>query len=295
MTVARGTMSTTRAALAVATSACCFGAIPVLVSLAVGTGASLTSVLAYRYAIAAVVLAAMVVISRESFATRRQAVWIIIVGGGGQTLVAFLGLSALEYVPVATSTFLFYTFPAWVALGAAIRRTERITRTRAMALGLSLLGITVMIGGSATLAGSLPGVLLALSAAISYSVYIPAMEHLQKGLNARATALLVCIGAGIAFLVLAALDASLTVAMHRTAWLVIVTLAIVSTVAAFQLFLSGLSVLGPVRTAILSTVEPFFAALMGAWLLAQPLTVATIAGGALIIGAVVLLQRRPNV
>jgi drug/metabolite transporter (DMT)-like permease len=53
-------------------------------------------------------------------------------------------------------------------------------------------------------------------------------------------------------------------------------------------------VLGPVRTAIVSTVEPFFTALMGAWLLDQPLTFTTLVGGALIAAAVILLQLRPS-
>jgi drug/metabolite transporter (DMT)-like permease len=85
----------------------------------------------------------------------------------------------------------------------------------------------------------------------------------------------------------------LTVQMHVTAWYAIVGLSLISTVGAFLMFLSGLRVLGPVRTAIVSTIEPFFTLLLGAGILAQPLTKTTIVGGALIAGAVVLLQLRP--
>ena len=286
-------MSAARAALAVAVSACCFGSIPVLVTLAIEAGARLPTVLAYRYVIAGAVLGAMVAVGRQRIGALDRAMLIVLIGGGGQTLVAYLGLTALEYIPVANATFLFYTFPAWVTVMAAVRRTEPITRTRVMALTLSLAGITVMIGGSATVVGSARGVLLALSAAVVYSLYIPAIERLQEGIESSIAALLVCVGAGTAFLVLATVDRSLTTSLHPTAWMAIVVLALVSTVAAFQLFLSGLRVLGPVRTAIVSTVEPFCAAVLSAWLLAQPLTLATVAGGVLIIGAVVLLQRRP--
>jgi drug/metabolite transporter (DMT)-like permease len=75
-------------------------------------------------------------------------------------------------------------------------------------------------------------------------------------------------------------------------WWTSVTLALVATVASFLMFLRGLSILGPVRTAIVSTVEPFFTALMGAAFLAQPLTPTVLTGGALIAAAVVLLQLR---
>ena len=67
-------------------------------------------------------------------------------------------------------------------------------------------------------------------------------------------------------------------------------LAVVSTAISFMLFLRGLKALGPVRTAIISTIEPFCTALLGASVLGQPLTKDTLLGGAFIAGAVVLLQ-----
>ena len=256
-----------------------------------GVGAPLTTVLAYRYLLGAIVLGMMVIRGGGLPGTARGRLLLIVIGGGGQTIVAFLGLSALRYIPVATSTFLFYTFPAWVAVIGAVRGTEPFTRVRLAALALSLTGITVMIGGSATVSANVTGVLLALAAAVCYAIYIPTLERLQQGFTPIATALLVCLGAMMAFLALATFDRDLTIALHRTAWIAIVVLALVSTVAAFQLFLGGLAVLGPVRTAIVSTFEPVAAALLGAALLAQPLTVPTLMGGALIIAAVVLLQR----
>ena len=68
-------------------------------------------------------------------------------------------------------------------------------------------------------------------------------------------------------------------------------LALIPTVLAMQLFLRGLETLGPVRTAIISTAEPFSAAILAALLLDQPLTLSTLAGGACIAVAVLLLQR----
>ena len=67
-------------------------------------------------------------------------------------------------------------------------------------------------------------------------------------------------------------------------------LAVVCTVIAFTFFLRGLAVLGPVRTAIVSTVEPFWGALLGALVLAQPLAARTLTGGTLVAAAVVILN-----
>ena len=55
-------------------------------------------------------------------------------------------------------------------------------------------------------------------------------------------------------------------------------------------FMMGLMRLGPVRTAIVSTVEPFLTALLGAVVLSQGLPGKTMLGGLLIASAVVVLH-----
>jgi drug/metabolite transporter (DMT)-like permease len=61
-------------------------------------------------------------------------------------------------------------------------------------------------------------------------------------------------------------------------------------VLAFIAFLRGLAVIGPVRTAIMSTIEPFWTALLGGLVLRQALGPRTLLGGVCIAAAVVLLQ-----
>ena len=55
--------------------------------------------------------------------------------------------------------------------------------------------------------------------------------------------------------------------------------------------MDGARVLGNVRTAITSTVEPFWTTMLGVVLLGQPVGVGTLIGGGAIMGAVLLLQR----
>lgn len=98
------------------------------------------------------------------------------------------------------------------------------------------------------------------------------------------------IGSALAFLVLAVSDRSFTYQMSLSTWGVIAALTIFSTVLPGVFFLMGLVRLGPVRTAIVSTVEPFLTALLGVVVLSQSLTLPTVMGGALIVAAVVLLQ-----
>jgi drug/metabolite transporter (DMT)-like permease len=283
--------STAHATVLVAASACCFGAISIFTLIATGAGATLPMLLAARFAIATAALLALVGGPHAMRLPRSRAVPLIAIGGVGQVLVTWFGLSALRYVPAATAAFLFYTYPAWVTLTAVARRTERLSRRRLLALTLALVGVALMVGSpwSGRLDGT--GVALALAAAVVYAAYIPLLGRAQAGIAPAVASGWVSGAAGAIYLVAGALTGTLIgPADALRAWGAITGLALISTVAGFVLFLRGLQVLGPVRTAIISTIEPFCTALLAAVVLGQRLSPLTLAGGLLIAGAVGLLQ-----
>lgn len=279
-----------RATLLVMFSACCFGSIPILITLATSSGARLVDILAWRYLIAAVLLVVVSGGIAPVLAPGRRAWWVIILAGGGQAAIAFVSLSALRYIPVATLTFLFYTYPAWVAVMAAVRGTERMSGRRALALALSLAGIALMVGMPG--AGGLHpiGALLALSSALMYAMYIPLIDGLGRGLPAAVTSVYATTGAGAILVAVALAQGGLAPRFAPIGWTAVLILAVVCTVLAFLAFLHGLAEIGPVRTAIVSTIEPFWTALLGSVVLSQQIGPRTLAGGLLIAAAVILLQ-----
>jgi drug/metabolite transporter (DMT)-like permease len=283
-----------RATLLILVSACSFGSIAIIITVATRTGARLTDLLAWRYLIAALLL---VLVSGGPGAVRRparRAVPLLVLAGGGQAAIAVLSLSALRYIPAATLTFLFYSYPAWVAIISAARGAEPLTGRRAGALLLSLAGLALMVGMPGQGGLNLVGVLLALSSALLYAIYIPTIDHLGTGLPPAVTAAYASGGAAIILTVMALLDGGLAVRFTPAGWISIALLAVVCTVLAFLAFLRGLALLGPVRTAIVSTVEPFWAALLASVVLRQQLGPRTLIGGLLIALAVVLLQLAPR-
>lgn len=284
--------SAARATLFVLLGACCFGAIAIFVVLARRSGAPLTSILAWRFLLAGVLLTIAAGGVGALRIPRSLALRVLIIGGGGQALISFLALRALDHLPAATNAFLFYTYPAWVAAFAFVRRTEPIDARRLVALGISFIGITTMVGApwSATTDVPLVGVVLALSAALCYGLYIPAISRLQEGMRPTVISVYIVIGAAIVQIVAGLATGTFTARLAPAAWASIVAFAFVGTTLAFLFFLRGLGTLGPVRTAIVSTIEPFFTTLLGALVLSQPLPPSTLAGGALIALAVILLQ-----
>lgn len=291
MTLATGRNGTAaRATAFVVIGACSFGTISILVAIATNTGAPLLGVLAWRYVIAAIVL--LLVLLRSGRRPDGRGFRVMMTAGLMQSLIAVLSLSALRYVSAGTLAFMFYSYPAFVAILARVRHSEPLTPARLTALALSLSGIFVMIGAPGGEALHPMGIALALISALLYALYIPMIGAFQRELTPLATAMYMTAGAA-GFLGVAAMSqGELAIVYPAIAWWSIIALAFVSTAAAFLLFLSGLDVLGPVRTAIVSTVEPFFTAVLGAVFLHQPMTRATFAGGVLIAAAVILLQLR---
>lgn len=254
-------------------------------------------VLLWRYVIGAVVMVTFVSTRNYPRMPWREALRFIVLGGGGQALLVGMALSSLRYVTAATLAFLFYTYPAWVTLVQTIRGAEPVTVRRLAALGLSFGGIVVIIGApSAGKGGATPlpwtGIALALGAAVVYGLYIPLMQWMQKSHPVAVTSAYGKIGSAICFLLLALKDQTLTANLPSIAWMAIVALAIFSTVMPSVFFLMGLMRLGPVKTAIVSTVEPFLTAIIAAVVLAQAFTLGTLLGGAMIVAAVVVLQFR---
>lgn len=283
--LAPGTLFTLLAALG-------FAAVSILTSLATAAGLTLATVLAWRYTLSAVLLTTWVGTHDYKRIPPWEMLRFIIVGGGGQALLVYLALSSLAYIPVATLAFLFYTYPAWVALVQAVRGAEALDARRVAALTLSFIGIGIMVGMPDAETIDWRGIALALSAAMIYGAYIPIMRALQKDHPVAPPSAYSKIGAALVFLILSVSDQSFTWRMDGEIWLVILALTVFSTVLPSVFFLMGLIRLGPVRTAIVSTVEPFLTAMLGVIVLRQRLTVPTLVGGALIVGAVVLLQFR---
>lgn len=282
-----------RATVLVALAACGFGSITVLMVLGHRQGLTLAGTMAWRYLLATPFLLLIAGPGLRALTPSRTA-WLFVAGGLGQVAVSGISLYSLRWLDVATLGFLFYTFPAWVAVISVARGLERVDARRGMALALALGGLAVILG--APRAGALPaaGVACALGAAVIYAAYIPFLHWMRGPLTAATASAVVIAGAGVAYSIGAFWRGELSGALPVASWAIIGALAIGSTVITFIAFLNGLAVLGPVRTAIISTIEPFYTAVLGALVLDQHIGPGTAVGGVLIATAVLLLQRQPT-
>lgn len=268
-----------------------FSTIAIFTTLLSNAGTTLLSAMVGRYVFASLVLIPVAGGFAAMRLPRARVAQLAGIGGLGQALIAFLSLSALAYIPAATLVFLFYTFPAWVALRAALLRTEPLTGVRLFSLALSFGGVGVMVGWPGAEAVHPLGAGLALSAAVVYALFIPLIDRLRTGVSAVVATSWVAIGATLIFLVAGLVARDLSIPAAPLSWLYMIGLGVVSTALAFTLFLRGLQTVGPLHAAIVTTTEPFFVTTLAALVLGQPITVQTVIGGTLIAVAVLVLQR----
>lgn len=279
----------TRASALIIASSLGFGSLSTLTVLAANAGLPLINAMFWRYLLAVSVL--IVFLRKETLTvTRNRAFRLMLVGAIGQALITYLSLKALDYLPVGPLAFLFYTYPAWVAITSAITGRESLTLSRLSALLIAMIGIAVMVGTPAAESLNPVGVALALGTAFLYALYLPSLHKAQAGIRPDVATFYLLIGVLASFAASIILTGEGKFPVSIDQWKYVLLLSLVCTVAAFSTLIAGLRTLGPVRTSIISTIEPFFTAVLGVVFLGQSLSRSTFAGGAIVALAVVILQ-----
>ncbi|MFI7332483.1 DMT family transporter [Micromonospora aurantiaca (nom. illeg.)] len=289
-------------------SAACFGAMAVFGKLAYDAGVPPTSLLLVRFGLAAALLW-LVLLTRPGLrraapgdagdgrrATRRGRVVAVALGLGaiGYATQASLYFSALELMDASLLALILYTYPVMVTVAAVLLGRDRLTPGRGAAL-VAASGGTLLVLLGAGGAGFHPlGALLAFAAAVTYTVYILVSDTVVHRLAPVALSALVMTGAAGTLGARALVTGGVDLSFGWRGWFWLAAIAVVSTVVAMLAFFAGLRRTGPSTAAILSTFEPVVTAALATLALGEALTLAQLAGGALVLSSVAVLQLRPG-
>ena len=280
-------------------SALAFGAMAILARAAYADGVDTPTLLALRFSIAAACLGIIARTQRIAMPRGRDLAAVAALGGAGYGAQAATFFVALTLAPAGLVALLLYLHPALVALLATLLLGERMTPAKLGALAVALAGMTLTVApalsvGTTDAFPQLPaGIGLALAAAAIYSLYIVLGTPLAARVQPVALSTIVVASAAVVFLLAAAVSGP-RLPSTPSGWLAVCGIALVSTVAAITLFFGGLARIGPTQASTLSTIEPVFTVVLAALLLDERIGVAQLAGGALILAAVVLLARTPR-
>lgn len=280
-------------ALLVGLASLLFGTVVIFGKLALREGVSVSSMLAIRFAVAAMLLAgALLATRRPLLAARGERTGLTVLALCGYAVETFCFFSAAEHGTAAAVTLLFFTYPVFVTLASWLLGRGAPARLTIVALACAVAGaVVVATGGSLAIDGI--GVAFALGAAVTYTGYLVGADAVLKRTNAMTSSMWVSAGASAGLLAYALAAGQWAGPEGWGAWWPIAGMGLASA-GAFVALLAGLRRVGAVRTSIVASTEPLAAALLGFVFLDERVSLALVAGGVLILaGAVIASIARP--
>ena len=280
-------------------SAAAFGAMAVFGKLAYDEGATLGTLLAARFVLAAALLWLLLLASgglrRLRALARRDVLIALALGAAGYAAQAGGYFAALERLDPALLSLLVYTYPVMVTLTAIALGRDAASRRTTAALALASAGLVLVLAGAAAGALDPLGTALGLCTAAVYCAYIISSDGVAARVAPLELTTLVCSGAAASLTLAGLLGGDLhpqAVSPAGFGWLL--ALAGLSTVAAVVLFFAGLRRVGPSAASILSTLEPVVTVALAFAVFGESLGPAQLAGGALVLAAVLAVRLNPE-
>jgi drug/metabolite transporter (DMT)-like permease len=185
--------------------------------------------------------------------------------------------------------------PAFIALAARAKGLERVQRMTMLGIVLSVVGVGLVIAGSAgsgkgetTLLGSL----LVFLGVICWTFYTIFLQPYTKRVDAITLSALTLIGGAVPLLIASgpSIIATDWSRIGIGGWLALLYSSIVSMGIAYLFYYRGLRVLGPTRTAVYSNLQPIIALLVAWPLLGEAPTIFQVIGAATIVAGVFMTR-----
>lgn len=274
--------------LLVAISAVAFGAMAIFARLAYASGVDTPTLLFMRFTVATVVLSALLMIRRRPLPRGRVLAGLFGMGVFGYAGQAYTFFTALTLASAGLVALLLYLYPAMVTILAAIVLGERLGGVKIGALGLALVGMALAIGPAGQ--GQPLGIAMAVLSAAIYSVYIVVGSRFTSAAGPLPAATVIIAASALVYLAVVAARGPVWPAT-TLGWAAVGAAALISTVVSVLTFFGGLERIGPTSTVTISTLEPIVTVALAAVVLDETIAGLQVAGGALIVGAVLLLTR----
>lgn len=295
--------------LAVLAAAACFGTLGPLSRFAYDAGLTPLGFVTWRAGLGALVVLGLVaartlrgrpLVGLGVLSPRaRASLLVAVVSGIVLNLAVFI---AFGRITIALALLGFYTYPAMVTVAITIRDRRRPDGFHLVALAMALIGMAVVVLGQldpvAGVTFDLIGLGLALLAAVSQTVFVLISRRGYAAVPTDEATLVVLGGGAVGYLLIAIAvgDLAAVTAPFRSpdALPYLLLGGILGAGIPSLLFLTGIRWIGGVRTGILAMFEPVTGTLLASIFLAEALRPIQIVGGALVLGAGVLLQRSPT-
>ena len=271
-------------------SSATFGLIPLFSIPLLGVGIGSSTILFYRFALAATFMAMVMLVGGYSFVIRREVVGRVLLLSVLYAATAILLLESYKYIPSGVATTIHFLYPLAVTLVMSLIFREPMGVGIYIAVVMSLAGVALLAWGNHTMGDFPRGVTLALLTVVTYATYIIGiMKSSVANVNAVVlTFYMLAIGAGL-FLLYALSSEGIESVHNWSDWRDLLMLALLCTVISDLTLIMAIKRIGSTLTSILGSMEPLTAVVIGVIYFGEMLDLSTIIGLILIIVAVIIV------
>jgi drug/metabolite transporter (DMT)-like permease len=254
-------------------------------NIAYQAGSNAMTVAATRFLVPVIALFVWMRLGGVSLILPKRDTVIAVLLGFVTALYTWALLRSFNALPFALAVLTFYLFPLIAAILVAVLGWEKFIWRTGAAIALALIGLALALdvrGGNLD-AG---GIALALLAAVGLAVVIAVSSRMFGGGDARPLTFYMAAGACALLLVIGAASGELALPQTGAGWIAFTASSVVYGFAMIAFFIA-VSMIGPVRTSLLSYADAVISAGLGVAVLGQALTLVQVTGIALVIVALV--------
>lgn len=274
-----------------------FGLIPLFTLSLLALGVGSPTILAYRFLLAAVAMAIVMLFTRRNFRLALDQVAVVAVLAILYASTAILLLESYKYIPSGVATTIHFLYPLAVTLTMAWLFRENISYIIYIAVVLSLIGVALLAWGDHTEGDFARGVTYALVTVVTYAAYIVGVMRSRASRVDSIVLTFYVLAFGALLFFIYALATEGIEALHTwSSWRDIIMLALVCTVLSDYTLILAIKRIGSTKTSILGSMEPLTAVVVGVVYFGERVDAVSIMGLVLIICAVVvvIVQSAPN-
>ena len=235
----------------------------------------------------------LAVFHRDMLRVRLRDLWCF--AGSGICSLLFFSycyFTGMTMTSLSVICVLLYTAPVFVMLLSVLLFRERMTRSKLLALLLTFAGCCLVsgLGGETHLSGA--ALLLGLGSGFFYGLYsIFSRYAIQRGYSSWTITFYTfafCTAACLFLSDWGSITSTVSAAPSLLIWIVL--LGLVTAFFPYLLYTRGLEQMESSRAAILASLEPAVATLLGVLVLHEPLTISNAAGIVLVLGGIAVLS-----
>lgn len=257
---------------------------------------SVSCMLFWRFLMASCWMLVLVALKRSLLIQRNQlpVIFKILTLGAitysGSSAYYFL---ASQQIGTGMAMVIFFSFPIFVMAFSWFFDKWQLNRYAVLSLLLVIVGL-FCLRGQGDHALNQYGIGLSLVAGFFYAVYIYTSREYTLSLSPESVAFWVCLGNMFIFLLITLFTRQFQFPPTVGSWLYIGAIGIIATALPIQLLLMGLQYISPVKTSILSVLEPVVTVIVGYILLHEPLNYIQLVGIMSVLAGAVFIQFEKN-